>query len=266
MSVSSRPPPASTIKGDALNGIGRANRKRWLAWGAVATTAVVSAAFGITSLNAYAEPTPSKTPGAAADPARVSDPSPGPAPATGVGDDPLTAQEVEKARAVALTPELVESAKDGAGAKGPEYLSSEIIEGGKGRDAAFYFYDYDSDELVKQVVDVTRGEVTGSFRAKDMQLPASDREVATALDLVLDDPVGADVKKLYTQVTGEPWSGKDKLKVGAHIYSARPADTTASQCGRHRCLQLVARVTDGPFVDLNDIIIDLSGRTVVRVK
>jgi hypothetical protein len=28
----------------------------------------------------------------------------------------------------------------------------------------------------------------------------------------------------------------------------------------------VARVTDGPFVDLNDIIIDLSGRTVVRVK
>ena len=195
----------------------------------------LSAAFGITSLNAYAEPTPSKTPGAAADPPRVSDPSPGPEPATGVGDDPLTAREVEKARAVALTPELVESAKDVVGAKGPEYLSSEIIEGGKGRDAAFYFYDYQSDELVKQIVDVTGGKVTGSFRAKDMQLPASDREVATALDLVLADPVGAEVEKLYTQVTGKPWSGKDQLKVEAHVYSARPGPSSTSTTSLSTC-------------------------------
>jgi len=244
----------------------RATRKRWLAWSAVAATAVLSAAFGIASLDAFAEPTPSTAPKVAADPPEVSNPSPGPERATGVGDDPLTVQEVDKARAIALTPELVDSAKDVTGKKGPEYLSSEIVEGGKGRDAAFYFYDYNSDELVKQIVDVTGGKVTGSFRAKDMQLPASDREVAEALDLVLADPVGADVQKLYTEVTGQPWSGKDKLKVEAHVYNARPADTATSQCGQHRCLQLVARVTDGPFVDLNDIIIDLSGRTVVRVK
>jgi len=249
-----------------LDDIKRATRKRWLAWGSVATTAVLSTAFGIATLDAFAEPTPGPAPKVAADPPQVSNPSPGPAAATGVGDDPLTPQEVAKARSVALTPQLVGAARDVAGAKGPEYLSSDVIEGGKGRDAAFYFYDYRSDELVKQVVDVTRGKVTGSFRAKDMQLPASDREVATALDLVLADPVGAEVKKLYTRVTGKPWSGKDKLKVGAHIYHARPADTTSSQCGRHRCLQLVVRITDGPFVDLNDIIIDLSGRTVVRVK
>jgi len=40
---------------------------------------------------------------------------------------------VDKARAVALTPQLVASAKDVAGAKGPEYLSSEIVEGGRTR-------------------------------------------------------------------------------------------------------------------------------------
>jgi hypothetical protein len=243
-----------------------AARRRRLIWGAAVVTAAVAVAFGLATLNASAAPTPSATPGAAADPPRVSNPSPGPAPVTGVRDDPLTAGEVDKARAAALTPQLVESAKDVTGAKGPEYLSSEIIEGGTGRDAALYFYNYGTDELVKQVVDVTGGTVTGSFRAKNMQLPAADREVATALDLLLADPLGADVRALYRQVTGKPWSGKDKLKVEAHIYHARPANTETSECGRHRCVQLVAQVTDGPFVDLSDIIIDLSGRTVVRVK
>jgi len=241
-------------------------RGRRLIWGAAAMTAAVSAVIVVATLDASAAPTPGPSAQAAAEPAAVSNPSPGPAPVTGVGDDPLTGPEVDKARAVALSPQLVAVARDVTGAKGAEYLSWEIIEGGTGRDAAFYFYDYRADELVKQIVDVTGGKVTGSFRAKDMQLPASDREVATALDLVLADPVGADVRALYTRVTGKSWSGEDKLAVEAHTYRARPADTAARECGRHRCVQLVARVTDGPFVDLNDIIIDLSGRTVVRVK
>jgi hypothetical protein len=239
--------------------------RRRLVWG-VAAVATAAVAIAGVSLDASAAPSPGIPTEAAAEPARVSNPSPGPAPATGVGDDPLTAGEVDKGRAAALTSQLAESSEDVTGAKGPEYLSWEVVEGGSGRDAAFYFYDYRSDELVKQVVDVTTGKVTGSYRGKGMQLPASDREVAAAVDLLLADPAGADVRALYTRVTGKPWTGKDKLEVGAHIYTARPADTATRQCGGHRCVQLVARVTDGPFVDLNDIIIDLSGRTVARVK
>lgn len=243
-----------------------ASRSRRLIWGVAAMTAAVSAVIVVAALDAAAAPAPGPSARAAAEPATVSNPSPGPAPVTGVGDDPLTGPEVDKARAVALDPRLVAAAEDVTGAKGAEYLSWEIIEGGPGRDAALYFYDYRTDELVKQVVDVAGGTVTGSFRAKGLQLPASDREVATALDLMLADPVGADVRAVYTQVTGKPWSGKDQLAVEAHTYRARPADTEAGECGEYRCVQLVARVTGGPFVDLNDIIIDLSGRTVVRVK
>jgi len=243
-----------------------AMRRRRLAWGIVGvTTVVLSTAFAVATLEASAEPTPGSSPGAAAAPSTVSNPSPGPAASAGVEDDPLTKEEVNQAKTVAMVP-LTESAKDVTGAKGPEYLSAEIVVGGTGRDAAVYFYDYSTDELVKQVVDVTGGKVTGSFKAKQMQLPASDREVATAVDLLLADAAGTDVRALYTKVTGKPWTGKDQLKVEAHIYHAQPADTAAAKCGEHRCLQLVARVTDGPFVDLNDIIIDLSGRTVVRVK
>ena len=249
------------------SGVHRATRRRKLAWGVVGlTTVAVSTAFAVATFDASAAPTPGPTPTVAAKPAAVTDPSPGPAPVRGVGDDPLTAGEVAKARAVALTPQLVDSATDVTGKKGPEYLGSEIVEGGSGRDAAFYFYDYRGDALVKQIVDVTGNKVTGSYRATGLQLPASDREVATALDLLLAAPAGADVRALYQKVTGRPFSGKNDLSVEAHIYHAPPADTAAARCGEHRCVQLVARVTDGPFVDLNDIIIDLSGRTVVRVK
>jgi hypothetical protein len=239
-------------------------RRRRLVWSAAVLTTALSAAIAVATLDASAAPPPTPSPGVGAQPATVSNPSPGPEQSTGTGDDPLTRPEVDKARVVAVAP--LAAAKDVTGAKGPEYLSSSVVEGGAGRDAAFYFYDYTTDELVKQIVDVPGGKVTGTFRAKNMQLPASEREVATALDLLLADPVGADVRALYTKVTGKPWSGKDKLQVGAHIFHARPADTEVAKCGAHRCLQLVARVTDGPFVDLNDIIIDLSGRTVVRVK
>lgn len=240
--------------------------RRRLIWGVAAMTTAVSAVIALATLDASAAPTPGPSAEVAAEPATVSNPQPGPAPVTGVGDEPLTAPEVDRARVVALGPLLAAAGKDVTGAEGAEYLSWEIVEGGTGRDAAFYFYDYRTDELVKQVVDVTGGRVTGSFRAKEMQLPASNREVATALDLLLADPAGADVRAVYTRVTGKPWTGKDELAVEAHTYRARPADTKARECGKHRCVQLVARVADGPFVDLNDIIIDLSGRTVVRVK
>ncbi|HEY6795350.1 MAG TPA: hypothetical protein VI248_11785, partial [Kineosporiaceae bacterium] len=245
-----------------------ARRRRRLLWcaGAAAATAVVSMAVAVASLNPSVAAEPTAPPQVAADPAGVSDPSPGPSPSTGTGDDPLTPGEVGKARAAALTTSLAESGRDVTGGKGPEYLSSEVVEGGTGRDVQVYYYDYQTDELVKQVVDVNSGKVTGSFRGKGLQRPASDREVATAVDLLLAAPAGADVRALYTKVTGQPWSGKDKLQVGAHIFHARPADTAVRQCGQHRCVQLVARVANGPFVDLNNIIIDLSGRSVARVK
>lgn len=242
--------------------------KRW-SWGLSISTVTAVVAFGVASWHANAAPSPGSTPGAtsaAAEPARVSDPSPVPEAAAGTGSDPLTTDEVGKARATALTPQLVAEAKDVTGAAGPEYLSAEIAAPESGRRAELYFYDYTTDKLVKQVVDLGTGKLIGSYSAAGLQPPASRREIEAARDLVLASPFAKDVRDRYAQATGRVFAGKDDLVVTAHVYRARPADTGAKECGRHRCLQLIVQAAGGPYLDANDIIIDLSGRTVARLK
>lgn len=240
---------------------------RRLSWGLGISTATALAAFGVAAWQANAAPpTPGGTSGVAAEPARVSDPSPPPEPLAGTGDDPLTTDEVAAARAAALTPRLAAEAEDVTGSVGPEYLSAEVTTEGAGRQAEVYYYDYRTDRLVKQVVDLATGRVTGSYSATRMQPPAARHEVDTALGLLLAGPYAADLRDGYAAATGHAFTGRADLVVTAHVYDARPADTTARECGAHRCLQLVVQAGDGPFIDLNHLIVDLSGRTVARRK
>jgi hypothetical protein len=151
------------------------------------------------------------------------------------------------------------------GAVGPEYLSADIADSDTGRTAELYYYDYHGNRLVKQVVDLTGGKLTGSYAATGMQLPPSDREVQTALEILLANPLASELKNAYTQATGQPFTGQD-LSPSAHIYHALPADTGASQCGKDRCLRLIVQTRDGHILDLDKIIVDLSGRTVARLN
>ncbi|MFC4067388.1 hypothetical protein [Actinoplanes subglobosus] len=226
--------------------------RKW-AWGLSIATASAVTAFGFASWQANAAPTP-PTPTVAAEQPHVSDPSPVPEAATGSGSDALTSGEVEKARAVALTPQLAAGAEDVTGKTGPEYLSAEVDTEAGGRQAEIYFYDYKTEKLVKQVVDLTTGKLTKSFSATGMQPPASEQEARTALELLVADPLGKSL------------AGVDGLVPTAHIYTAKPADRGASQCGRNRCVQLIVQTEDGRFLSVSEFIIDLSGRTVARLK
>ena len=240
--------------------------RRWF-WGLGISTATALAAFGVAGWQVHAAPpAPAATPGAAVDPPRVSDPSPAPEPAAGTGSDPLTTGEIAEARTAALSPLLAAGARDVTGAAGPEYLSGEPAADSAVRRAELYYYDYRTDTLVKQIVDLATGELTGSYAATGLQPPATAREVDTALGLVLAGPYAADLRDRYARGTGRALAGRQDLVVTAHVHRARPADTAARRCGAHRCLRLVVQAAGGPFIDLDDIIIDLSGRTVVRVK
>ncbi len=252
-------PPAEPHR----NTPGRA--RRW-AWGLGISTVTAVAAFGVASWQASAAPsTPDPAPGAGIPPAAVSNPDPVPTGATGTGSDPLTTGEVDRARAVALMPSLAASARDVTGKAGPEFLSAEIAEDATGRRADVYFYDYRADKLYKQVVDLGTGKLAGSYAATGMQPPATDREVGAALDLLLAGPQAGQLRSRYAEATGRAFTKPADINVTAHTYEARPADAEAQACARHRCLRLVAEVGDGTFIDLNDMIIDLSGRAVVRL-
>jgi hypothetical protein len=236
-----------------------------LSWWLGVSTATALAAFGVAAWRASASPpSPGTTSGVAAEPARVSDPSPPPEQVAGTGGEPLTTDEVRRARAAALTPTLAAEAEDVTGAAGPEYLSAEVGEGA-GRHAEVYYYDYRTERLVKQVVDLATGRVTGSYSATRMQPPAAHREVGAALDLLLAGPFAADLRDGYAAATGRAFAGRDDIVVTAHVYESRPAEPLVRQCGAHRCLQLVVRAVDGPFIDLNHLIIDLSGRSIARL-
>ncbi|MEV6493535.1 hypothetical protein AB0M20_33695 [Actinoplanes sp. NPDC051633] len=238
-----------------------AHVKRW-SWGLGIATATALTAFGVASWQADAAPNPTPRPGGQAS---VTDPRPGPEAAAGVGDDALTTDEVKRARTIALTPELVASAKDVTGKAGPQYLSAEIREDGT-RTAEVYFYDYGKNKLIKQVVDLTAGKVSKSFAAQGLQMPASRQEVDAALDLLLADKAAADLKDAYQKATGKAFAGKDGLTVTAHVFTAKAADTGVKQCGKHRCLQLIVETPDGLFIDVHQIIVDLSGRAVARLS
>ncbi|GAB1692405.1 hypothetical protein [Krasilnikovia sp. M28-CT-15] len=242
------------------------DRYRKWAWGLGIAAVTAVTAFGAASWQANAAPSPSTPPGVAAEQPRVSDPQVGPEPAAGTGSDPLTGTEVANARKLAVTPQLAATARNVTGAAGPEYLSAEVDAESGGRHAELYYYDYGTDKLIKQVVDLATGKLAGSYSATRMQPPASPGEVTAALDLLLADPLAADLKDGYRKATGRELAGKDGLIADAHVYTADPADTGAGQCGAHRCLQLVVQTGDGHFIDVNHIIIDLSGRTVARLK
>jgi hypothetical protein len=242
------------------------DRYRKWAWGTGIAVVTAVTAFGAASWQANAAPSPSTPPGAAAEQPRVSDPQAGPEPAAGTGSDPLTSTEVERARKIAVTPQLASGTEDVTGAAGPEYLSAELDADADGRGAELYYYDYKADKLVKQVVDLNAGKLTGSYSAAKMQPPASRREVTAALDILLADPLASDLKEAFRAATGKQLAGKQDLVADAHVYTADAADSGASQCGKHRCLQLVVQTEDGHFIDVNQIIIDLSGRTAARLK
>jgi hypothetical protein len=228
-------------------------RFRQWAWGlGIATTSAVTA-FGVAAWQANAAPTP-PTPTVAAEQPSVTDPSPLPEPATGRGSDALTSGEVAKARALALTPQLAAEAEDVTGKAGPEYLSAEVDPEDGGRQAELYFYDYKTEKLVKQVVDLKTGKLAKSFAATGMQPPASEQETKTALELLVADPLG------------KALAGMDGLVPTAHIYTAKPADQGASQCGKSRCVQLIVQTEDGKFLSVSEFVVDLSGRTVARLK
>ncbi|MFI5934030.1 hypothetical protein [Actinoplanes sp. NPDC051494] len=238
--------------------------QRW-GWGLGIATITAVAAFGAASWQANATPAPSAPPDAAGAP-RVSDPSPVPEPASGTGTDALTSTEVGKARTAAVTGKLASSAEGVTGEAGPEYLSAEVDLDGTGRQAEMYFYDYKTDKLIKQVVDLKSGKLVESFSAAGMQPPASVREASVALDLLLADPLSADFRTAYAKATGKELTGKEGLDATAHIYKARPADTgAASECGVKRCVQLLVQTTDGHYINVKNLIIDLSGRRVARL-
>lgn len=249
----------------------RAQRLRWGLLAAASTGVAALGLSGIIGATASAPSPDGAAPGAAASSLEVAEPTATAPPVSGgTGRDPLTPGELQQARAAAASGL---AGTDVNGAAGPEYLSFELAAPRAGetgpdapRRASVYFYDYTAEKLIKRVVNLRTGAVEGTFAAARMQPAPSAQETAKAMEIFLASGLSADFKARFGRSAGRPFSTASQVQTTATAYTARPADTGADQCGKSRCVQLFTRVPGGPFIDITDIVIDLSGRTVARLR
>jgi hypothetical protein len=201
---------------------------------------------------------------------KISDPGAAPIPSAGSGRDGLTPSEVTRAARLAVDDGLRATTLDVTGAPGPEQLSvglpgSTAPDGH--RRASVLLYDYRTDRLLKYVVDLTAGRVDDTFSGTGRQPPPTAREIATAAGLLWGDDTAALLRDRFRVATGATLTSLDQVSIEAQTFSSDDGDKgPAAACGTHRCLMLLPQPAGREFLDLTDVVVDLSTRTVVRLE
>lgn len=196
---------------------------------------------------------------------------PGPVGEKGSGRDPLTPDEVKRARTLAVDDAFRAKSKDVQGKPGPEYLRTELADRAPGaaagpRSADVYFFNYQDGTTVKRVVDLDSGKVLRSSSAKDIQPPPSERETQEALKLLLKSSASKRLKTNFQDATDRRLARPGQLNATGMSYRKVGAGAV-DKCVSHRCVSLFTRVGgDGPWIDVTDVVVDLSDRTVSRTQ
>jgi hypothetical protein len=195
--------------------------------------------------------------------------------AKGEGSDPLTDDEIARVERIALNRQLFNASEDVDGDRGPQRLSvdlaepeaDEVDDPDPPRRAEVTFYDYKDDTLVTKTVNLDTGKVESTGTQQGVQPPLSSAEQTEAARLLIADPLGAGLKADYKDATGKELTSPDQLVLAGMVYRASPGAQPAvlDQCGIHRCVRLLLKVKNGPWIDTRSFVIDLSARKVARL-
>ncbi|MFF1692825.1 Tat pathway signal sequence domain protein [Streptomyces sp. NPDC058257] len=193
----------------------------------------------------------------------------------GIGSDPLTDAEIERAEKASVTGALRSSARDVEGDRGPQLLSTNLSEqeptdagAAAQRSAEVVYYDYKKDAVITKTVNVETGKVENTTTTQNVQPPPSQEELAKGAELLIADPLGKGLKQDFKHATGKALTGPGQLQLSGMVFRKEtvervPSDLTA--CGKHRCLQVVTKVKNGPWIDTRSLVVDLSTRSVGRL-
>ncbi|CAM5511310.1 Tat pathway signal sequence domain protein [Streptomyces aurantiogriseus] len=193
----------------------------------------------------------------------------------GQGRDPLTDDEIARVQSLAVNRQLFNATEDVDGDRGPQRLSvdladpaaNEVDDPDAPRRAEVTFYDYRNDTLVTKTVNLDTGKVESTASRQGVQPPLSAAEQTEAAQLLIADPLGAGLKADYKDATGKELTSPDQLVLAGMVYRASPGAQPAvlDQCGIHRCVRLLPKVKNGPWIDTRSFVIDLSARKVARL-
>ncbi|MCF3120080.1 Tat pathway signal sequence domain protein [Streptomyces arenae] len=195
--------------------------------------------------------------------------------AKGIGSDPLTDEEIKRAEKASVSGQMRSSARDVEGDRGPQLLSTNLSEPEPGdngaaapRRAEVVYYDYKKDAVITRTVNLETGKVDDTATTQNVQPPPSQEELAEGARLLIADPLGKGLKKDFKHATGKALTGPDQLQLSGMVFRKEtvervPADLAA--CGKNRCLQVVTKVKNGPWIDTRSFVVDLSTRSVGRL-
>ncbi|MGW2560436.1 Tat pathway signal sequence domain protein [Streptomyces sp. NPDC001514] len=192
----------------------------------------------------------------------------------GIGRDPLTDDELKRAEQLATAP-AARDGRDAGGGRGPQHLTTDLAEpqpseaglAAPPRRAVVSYYDYRTDRLVTSTVNLTSGKVEQSAAQQGVQPSPHREELREAVELILASPLGSGLKADYKDATGNALTSAEPLTLSGFVYrkdrEARIPEQLAD-CGVHRCVHVITKITNGPWIDTRDLAVDLSARTVVR--
>ncbi|MET7650993.1 MULTISPECIES: Tat pathway signal sequence domain protein [unclassified Streptomyces] len=195
--------------------------------------------------------------------------------AKGKGRDPLTDDEIARVEKIALNRQQFNASEDVDGDRGPQRLgvdladpaADEVDDPEAPRRAVVSFYDYKDDTLITRTVNLDTGKVEGTGTQHGVQPPLGAAEQSEAASLLIADPLGAGLKADFKDATGKELTSPDQLQLAAMVYRAVPGAEPAvlDACGEHRCVRLLPKVRNGPWIDTRSLVIDLSTRKVARL-
>uniref|UniRef100_UPI0034E0147E Tat pathway signal sequence domain protein n=1 Tax=Streptomyces flavofungini TaxID=68200 RepID=UPI0034E0147E len=195
--------------------------------------------------------------------------------AKGIGSDPLTDEEIKRAEKVSVSGQLRSSARDVEGDRGPQLLSTNLSEpdpanvgAAAQRKAEVVYYDYKKDAVITKTVNLETGKVDDTTTAQNVQPPPSQDELAEGARLLIADPLGKGLKKDFEHATGKELAGPGQLQLSGMVFRKETVERVPAglaECGKHRCLQVVTKVKNGPWIDTRALVVDLSTRTVGRL-
>ncbi|MER7345665.1 Tat pathway signal sequence domain protein [Streptomyces aurantiacus] len=195
----------------------------------------------------------------------------------GIGSDPLTDRELERAEQLALTGAVRMRSEDVEGHRGPQHISTNLAElppeeaddATPPRRARVTYYNYADDTLLTKTVNLTTGKVEQADTARGAQPPPTRDEVAQAAALIIADPLGKGLKADYKDIMGKELTSPGQLVLSGGAFRKETEEQLPPRlaaCGEHRCVRVMSKVVHGPWINTRDLIVDLSARTVTRVR
>jgi primary-amine oxidase len=166
-----------------------------------------------------------------------------------IGSDPLTADEQALARAIAANSAYIRQTQNAR----EQFIHVERFDGDKSespiaRRASIIFYNYTTDQVIRQTVNLHTHQVEGTqvHEGANHQPPIASAEAEAALQIVLAHPqLRPQLEMAFLQASGQFLLRANQLQVeGILLVPSGRLAQAANACHLHRCLQLFLRIKD----------------------